>query len=73
MIPEHLTQKVKDSIRNQSANENYLTLAQLMITNRGKDFPKMLEALGLPIKEVCQEVEIPYELASKIKKQAYTN
>lgn len=73
LIPEHLIQKVKDSIRNQSDNENYLTLAQLMITNRGKDFPKMLEALGLPIKEVCQEVEIPDELSSKVKMKASTN
>jgi len=71
LVPEHLIQKVKDSIRNQSANENYLTLAQLMITSRGKDFPKMLEAIGLPHKEVYQEVMIPELLASGVRKPSY--
>ncbi len=62
MIPEHLIQKVKDSVLNQSDNENYLTLAQLMLTSRGKDFPELLESIGLSDKEVYQTMDVPSEL-----------
>ncbi|MEZ4886673.1 MAG: NAD(P)/FAD-dependent oxidoreductase [Chitinophagales bacterium] len=62
MVPNHLVEQIRESILNQSDDENYLTLAQLMLTSRGKDFPELLASIGLSEKEVCQTMEVPDEL-----------
>ena len=66
MIPPHLITKIKESVLNQSTNENYLTLAQLMLTSRGKDFPKLLKSVGLSEKEVFRTVSVPNSLLTGI-------
>ncbi len=59
MIPDGLIDRITRSAKNQSNNENYLSLAQLMLTQRGREFPELLKKLGMEEKEVYQEVPIP--------------
>ncbi len=66
MIPEGLIDKITRSAKNQSNNENYLSLAQLMLTQRGREFPDLLKKLGLEEKEVYQEVPIPHVIESSL-------
>jgi len=61
-IPKELIEGVKDIILNQSKVESYMILDHLVCTNRSIDFPDLLEALGIPKKQLARELPLPIEL-----------
>ncbi|MEM1320977.1 MAG: FAD-dependent oxidoreductase [Bacteroidota bacterium] len=60
-IPDQLRESCRHIVANQSRDESYLILAHLVLMNRSKDFPDLLQAMGIPPKEVCPRIELVHE------------
>lgn len=57
ILPPELMQQGRDVIRMSSVSENQLVLAQSMVTNRGQNFPDLLEEMGYEAQKLFEERE----------------
>lgn len=65
-IAPHLIESCKEVVRNQSESESNLILAHLMVTNRAKDYPEILDSMDIDIKKGWRDIELDKHLLMRL-------